>query len=362
MLDRIDALIEQGANLSKDSLLDILAELFATRGSHMKKPTQESCVQLVELLMSMASPHACRQTSERFAPLDWAPSRLILSLARRSFDVAEPLLRLSPVLNTSDLLRLIAEASAEHVQAIAARPTLSEAVTNAILLRGDEVANLTLILNRGAQFSKNSFAVILDMAAHDARFLQALIHRADIPAAFIEDLWPNLSTDQGAQLLASGWRLSANDMAHLHRQIQGALIASVRDGGTLPTGIDHYKAMIARGEATPVQIMKGLIDKGALVEVAQLMASVTHVAEGAALNLIYGSYDRGVVLLACACGLESETTIRLICARGQIVPSHVPDIPVAMGMIKKFDPLEAASLFEHLNFLWQEQADWSDNL
>src|SRR5689334_10597611 len=113
-----------------------------------------------------------------------APKKLILRLARdTSMSVAEPVIRLSPLLTSEDLLALLASVPcAETVSAIARRPNLTEAVSDAIATRADTEAIRALLANRSALIREVTLDSLIAQAARYAEWHEPLVHRPALPA------------------------------------------------------------------------------------------------------------------------------------------------------------------------------------
>lgn len=76
--------------------------------------------------------------AERLAICADAPRAVVRALARDVFQVAAPIIRRSPVLDSFDLLSVIAATDVEHQRLIARRSDLSDDVKRALRLTGDE--------------------------------------------------------------------------------------------------------------------------------------------------------------------------------------------------------------------------------
>src|SRR5262249_40880508 len=64
---------------------------------------------------------------------EWAPQRLIETLASDDIEVARPVIAASPLLKDECLIRLLAEATLAHRVEVAQRPRLSAAVVEAVI-------------------------------------------------------------------------------------------------------------------------------------------------------------------------------------------------------------------------------------
>lgn len=121
--------------------------------------------------------------SETLADIPNAPPRAVRDLA---FDpdatVATPVLARSARLAEADLVQIAQALGPDHLNAIARRRTLSERVTDVLVVRGDREVVRTAAGNDGARFSGGGFEALAQHARKDAA-LRALIEaRSDRPA------------------------------------------------------------------------------------------------------------------------------------------------------------------------------------
>lgn len=118
----------------------------------------------------------------RLAPISNAPPKMIKALA---FDddiaVAEPVLARSERLDDADLVVNAATKSQQHLYAISQRSTLSEAVTDVLVNRGDQKVVHSVARNSGARFSNAGFRVLVQRAADDDTLATTVGMRRDIP-------------------------------------------------------------------------------------------------------------------------------------------------------------------------------------
>jgi uncharacterized protein (DUF2336 family) len=125
------------------------------------------------------------EASNRLAPVENAPVKALGSLARHSdIAVSGPVLDQARTLPDDVLVKAI---SAERpnlalVTKIAQRPHLSAAVTDALLERGDEAIQRTIIANPNASVSETGYARIICGLGGDKEFAAAVAARSDVPA------------------------------------------------------------------------------------------------------------------------------------------------------------------------------------
>jgi uncharacterized protein (DUF2336 family) len=111
-----------------------------------------------------------------------APHAIIMNLAcDPSFNVSDPVLRLSPVLTQDDLLALIRLRPASHtVQSIAHRPALNEAVCDAIAASADDAAIRNMLKNRSAALREATLDRLVEQAAGHSDWHEPMIYRPEL--------------------------------------------------------------------------------------------------------------------------------------------------------------------------------------
>ena len=132
------------------------------------------------------------------------PKALILALARdNSVTVAEPVILFSPLLTSEDLLALVSAApSPGTVAAVARRPGIGEAVSDAVVASADPDAIVALLDNPSAQIREAALDA-LAAAAHEHVDWQApLIRRPVLPPRAAQALSKIVSSHLLATLAA----------------------------------------------------------------------------------------------------------------------------------------------------------------
>jgi uncharacterized protein (DUF2336 family) len=98
-----------------------------------------------------------------------APFQTIKKLAYdESILVAGPVLRNSERLNENELIEATRSKSQQHLFAIAQRRTLTEAVTDVLVTRGDQRVAQAVARNEGARFSDKGFWNLVKRSEYDS--------------------------------------------------------------------------------------------------------------------------------------------------------------------------------------------------
>src|SRR5579871_413549 len=105
----------------REQLMARLVELCETNAAAFA-PTAEAEIEAVFLaLVGEAEADIRARLSHRLAGADWAPPKLVETLASDDIEVARPLIAASPLLRDEALIRLLTEASLAHRLEVAQR-------------------------------------------------------------------------------------------------------------------------------------------------------------------------------------------------------------------------------------------------
>jgi uncharacterized protein (DUF2336 family) len=116
------------------------------------------------------------------------PRDVAVRLAADVEAVALPILSDSLVLTDADLIELIQGGSPTKQAAIAARPTVSEPVSGALVTHGDEQAVAVLLGNQGAHISEASLNQVVDRFPASTTVKERLVRRQVLPVTVAERL------------------------------------------------------------------------------------------------------------------------------------------------------------------------------
>ncbi|MDP3419032.1 DUF2336 domain-containing protein [Falsiroseomonas sp.] len=155
-----------------------------------------------------------------------APRELILRLARdTAMPVAEPVIRLSPLLTEADLLALIATPPVPATRrAVARRPALSETLSDAIAQTADTPAVAALLANPSAAIREATLDRLVAGAGSRPSWQAALVRRAQLPAQAARALG-EIVTDQLLGALAARTDLPEGLAAALRSRVTASLAA-----------------------------------------------------------------------------------------------------------------------------------------
>lgn len=269
----------------------LLAGRIATLLPGLAAREQETLrVHVLTTLSAMVEDEAARvraAIAEVVAGMPEAPRELILRLARdTAVNVLDPVIRLSPLLTTVDLLALIDCApSAATVQAVARRPHLPEAVSDAVAATADVAAIRLLLGNAAAAIREATLDGLIARAAEHEEWHAPLVRRprlseaamralalivrnelvgvlarrADLPAALAAEFGRRLSEDSGTKIAAepagiAAYVAEAEALAARGALDEKALMDAVRAGNAELVG-----ARLAVAARVPLEVLERAI-------------------------------------------------------------------------------------------------------
>jgi uncharacterized protein (DUF2336 family) len=129
------------------------------------------------------------ELGRRFADSPNPPARLMRDLANHNFGVAEQVLRRCTSLTDDDLLHVLSRHGQDHARAIAARPIVSERVSDAIVATADDATLDILVRNDGAQITRAAMEVVVDRARESSLLHEGLVMRPDLPLDLLNEMY-----------------------------------------------------------------------------------------------------------------------------------------------------------------------------
>lgn len=140
-------------------------------------------------LIERAEARTLAQLSRNLSALAHAPRDAVRKLAfHEDALVAAPVLRKSGCVSDGDMIEIADIRGQEHLLAISGRETLSETLSDLLVMRGDSVVRGTLAQNPGARFSEAAYVILVRDAERDDGLTEKLGLRRDIPAGLLETL------------------------------------------------------------------------------------------------------------------------------------------------------------------------------
>src|ERR1700753_453574 len=182
LLDELQATLAHGTVARRVETLRRVTDLFINGAVDYSDDQVALFDDVFQCLLVHIEVSAKALLSTRLAPVDTAPPQTVRTLALDDvIEVAGPVLSQSMRLDDATLIETARNKSQAHLMAISKRKVLSNAVTDVLVLRGnDEVVHST-VSNPGAEFSERGYTRLVNRAGGDAELAPCLGLRPTIP-------------------------------------------------------------------------------------------------------------------------------------------------------------------------------------
>ena len=182
LIDELERALAAGTNAQRINMLSRITDLFVEGGGRYSEGQINLFDEVMVKLVAAIEAKARAKLSHRLAPVSCAPHGVIRMLAfDDDIEVARPVLTTSERLEEADLVANASNKSQQHLAAIAERKSLSEAVTEVLVARGDRQVVQSVARNTGARFSDAGFRMLVKRSSGDDALAMQVGARRDVP-------------------------------------------------------------------------------------------------------------------------------------------------------------------------------------
>jgi uncharacterized protein (DUF2336 family) len=281
-----------------------------------------------------------------------APRDLIIALAHDTeIPVAGPVLELSPLLSTEDLLALVhAPPGAETIGAIARRPHLNETVSDAIAQTAHSPAITALLRNKSAQIRETTLDALIARASDHVEWHEPLVRRPHLSARAARAL-AAIVAEHLVHALSTRPDLDAGTAEFLRRQVVKQVAwgspAVPTHRSDLPLPADAFAVageLKARGRLTETHLLAAA-DRGEVRMVAAMLARAADVALSVVERAATLRSAKGLVAICWKAGFSMRAAASIQALLGRLPPNAI--LTAAPGAW----PLTEEEMRWHLGFL-----------
>jgi uncharacterized protein (DUF2336 family) len=182
LITELNATLMTASKAQQLSILRRVTDLFLERADVFS--TQHVAVfdGVIGAIIEGASDEALIELSRKLAAVENAPMKVVNTLARHdTIAIAGPLLEKSNSLPDEALAGIAETASQKHLQAIAARTQLSEAVTDILIDRGTADVAYKIVGSPCTRLSELGFVKLINQAKTDSVLAGMIAARPDLP-------------------------------------------------------------------------------------------------------------------------------------------------------------------------------------
>jgi uncharacterized protein (DUF2336 family) len=232
------------------------------------------------------------------------PHDVALKLANDIESVALPILTHSQVLTDDDLAAIVKSGASSKQEAIAARPVISEKLSETLITAASEKAVATLMSNAGARINDTSMNKAVDRFAQSDMVKEKMVQRAALPVTVTERL-VNMVSENLKDYLVSHHELPPAMAADIVLQNRERTVLSI-SGKSSEQELEKMVAqMHANRRLTPSLVLRALcMGDIAFFEVA--MAIMANVPLVNARILIHDSGRLGLKSIYAKTGMPTQ--------------------------------------------------------
>jgi uncharacterized protein (DUF2336 family) len=341
LLDELQITLAHGTVARRVETLRRVTDLFINGAVDYSNEQVELFDDVFQCLMHHIETSAKALLSNRLAPIPTAPPQTIRALAFDDLiEVAAPVLSLSERLDDEALIETARTKSQAHLMAISTRKTLSGAVTDVLVLRGDDDVVQSTVNNPGAEFSERGFTRLINRAESDDDLATCVGLRPSIPRHLYLKLLAKASATVRARLEAANPQQATEVPTAVREATRRA--RSATSAITKETAIAHalVKSLYEDGRLDEHQV-ESFAEAGKFDEANAAIAALANVTVAIAENMMVETRAEGVMILAKVAGMSWSTVKAIINMRDDLSGMDPTDLQACKGTYERLRPSTA---------------------
>jgi uncharacterized protein (DUF2336 family) len=341
LLDELQTALTHGSVARRVETLRRVTDLFLNGAVNYSGEQIELFDDVFQCLMHQIETSAKALLANRLAPIGNAPPVTIRTLAFDDLiEVAAPVLSQSERLDDEALIETARNKSQAHLMAISMRKVLSGAVTDVLVLRGNDEVIQSTVNNPGAEFSERGFTRLVNRAQGDDDLATCIGLRPTIPRHLYLKLIAKASATVRARLEAADPRMAADVPTAVQEATR--LARSAPSAVTEETAIAHalVKSLYDDGRLDEHQI-EAFAEAGKFDEANAAIAALASVPVFVAENMMVETRAEGVMILAKVAGMSWATVKAIINMRDNLSGMDRSDLHACKGTYERLRPSTA---------------------
>lgn len=263
----------------------IAAKIGAQVGELRRQANAALVEAVLELLVRDVAKEVRRALAQQIADSQEVPAWVARRLASDDIEVAEPVLRSSPLLTDEDLIEIVRTNAMQYALAVAGRNQLSEAVSEVLVDTGHAPVVARLVGNVGAQLSQATLERVVQDFGAEREVQDRLVRRPELSFELVDRLirlvaerleWELVAThrmplEQAQAMMRAARERSAIDLVardHGSRSLEQHLRARFQAG---ELGHEELLAMLRDGDVTGFEVGVALHAREPVARVRKLL-------------------------------------------------------------------------------------------
>jgi uncharacterized protein (DUF2336 family) len=331
--DHVIAILQEDTDVRVRTILGRkLASLTPTLPDETRQRVQKDAVASLTAMVADAALRIRASIAESVRDMPDGPREIILRLAHDpAVMVCEPVIRFSPMLTQEDLVTLIASGPpTTTVMAVANRPRIGTAVSDAIVGSADPAAICALLCNRTAQIREATLDALAAQSEEQTDWQEPLVRRPHLPPR-AQRMLAEIVTGHLLETLAAREDLdprlgpTLRSALERDRQIYPAPSIGQRqsnDDADAETALTRAKALLQAGHIDDRAILDAL-RRNAVLEATAILAVKAGVTVQAIERACGLRSAKAMVGLAWKAGFSPQTAIVLQTMLARLAPDEI---------------------------------------
>jgi uncharacterized protein (DUF2336 family) len=341
LLDELQTTLAHGTVARRVETLRRVTDLFINGAVDFSDQQVDLFDDVFQCLIQHIETSAKALLSKRLAPIDSAPLQTIRALAFDDLiEVAAPVLSLSERLDDEALIETARTKSQAHLMAISTRRVLSGAVTDVLVMRGDDDVVQSTVNNPGAEFSERGFTRLVNRAEGDEDLATCVGLRPNIPRHLYLKLLAKASVTVRARLEAANPQQAKEVPTAVREATRRA--RSAPSAVTRETAIAHalVKSLYEDGRLDEHQV-EAFAEAGKFDEANAAIAALANVSVSIAENMMIETRSEGVMILAKVAGMSWSVVKSIINMRDDLSGGEPTDLGACKDTYERLRPSTA---------------------
>jgi uncharacterized protein (DUF2336 family) len=341
LLDELQATLAHGTVARRVETLRRVTDLFLGGAVDYSDQQVELFDDVFQCLMLHIETSAKALLANRLAPVDNAPRQTVRTLAYDDIiEVAGPVLSQSNCLDDEALIETARNKSQAHLMAISTRKTLSGAVTDVLVLHGNDAVIQSTVNNPGAEFTERGFTRLVNRAEGDDNLATCVGLRPTIPRHLYLKLLAKASDTVRQRLEAANPQQAAEVTKVVEEATRRA--RSAKSAMSSQTAIAHalVKSLYEDGRLDEFQVTN-FAEAGKFDETNAAIAALANVPVAVAENMMIETRAEGVMILAKVAGMSWSTVRAIINLRDDLSGMEPTDLQACKDTYERLRPSTA---------------------
>jgi uncharacterized protein (DUF2336 family) len=341
LLDELQATLAHGTVTRRIETLRRVTDLFINGAVDYSDEQIDLFDDVFQCLILHIETSAKALLANRLATVDTAPPRTIRTLAFDDLiEVAAPVLSQSNRLDDDTLIETARTKSQAHLLAISMRKVLSGAVTDVLVLRGNDEVIHNTVNNTGAELSERGLTRLIARAEGDEDLATCLGLRPSIPRHLYLKLIAKASDTVRTRLETANPRQAADVTGAVREATR--LARSARTAVTEQTVIAHalVKSLYDEGRLDEHQVA-AFAAAGKFDEANAALAALANVPVDVAENMMVETCAEGVMILAKVASMSWSTVRSIINMRDDLSGMDPTDVEACQATYERLRPSTA---------------------